>query len=80
MKAILHDPDMVMTVDEIKNLAPDSVPRGVLNYALDVAGQPEFLNQPFTAQSLTDALNVARERLITGITNVSSSTVKPPAL
>jgi hypothetical protein len=79
MKAILHDPDMVMTVDEIKNLAPDSVPRGVLNYALDVAGQPEFLNQPFTAQSLTDALNVARERLITGITNVSSSTVKPPA-
>ncbi len=78
MKAIIHDPDMMMTVDEIKNLAPDSVPRGVLNYALDVAGQPEFLNQPFTAQSLTNALNVARERLITGITNVGSSTVKPP--
>jgi hypothetical protein len=77
MKAILHDPDMVMTVDEIRNLAPNSVPRGVLNYALDVAGQPEFLNQPFTAQSLTNVLNVARERLITGITNVSGSTVKP---
>ena len=79
MKAIIHDPDMVMTVDEIKNLAPGSVPRGVLDYALDVAGQPEFLNQPFTAQSLTNVLNVARERLITGITNVSGSTVKPPA-
>ena len=78
MKAIIHDPDMVMTVDEIKNLAPGSVPKGVLDYALDVAGQPEFLNQPFTAQSLTNVLNVARERLITGITNVSSSTVKPP--
>jgi hypothetical protein len=79
MKAIIHDPDMVMTVDEIKNLAPDAVPRGVLDYALGVAGQPEFLNQPFTAQSLTNVLNVARERLITGITNVGSSTVKPPA-
>jgi hypothetical protein len=79
MKAIIHDPDMVMTVGEIKNLAPGSVPKGVLDYALDVAGQPEFLNQAFTAQSLTNVLNVARERLITGITNVSSSTVKPPA-
>jgi len=78
MKAIIHDPDMVMTPDEIRNLAPDSVPRGVLNYALDVAGQPGFLNQPFTAQSLTNVLNIARERLITGITNVSGSTVKPP--
>jgi len=78
MKAIIHDPDMVMTVDEIKNLAPNSVPSGVLDYALGVAGQPEFLNQAFTAQSLTNVLNVARERLITGITNVSSSTVKPP--
>jgi len=78
MKAIIHDPDMVMTPTEIKNLAPDSVPRGVLNYALDVAGvSQEFLNQPFTAQSLTDVLNVARARLITGITNVGSSTVKP---
>jgi hypothetical protein len=79
MKAIIHDPDMVMTPDEIMNLAPDSVPRGVLNYALEVAGQPGFLNQPFTAQSLTNVLNIERERLITGITNVGGSTVKPPA-
>ena len=80
MKAIIHDPDMVMTPDEIRNLAPGSVPRGVLNYALDVAGvSRDFLNQPFTAQSLTDVLNVARTRLITGITNVGSSTVKPPS-
>ena len=80
MKAIIHDPDMVMTVDEIKNLSPTSVPRGVLNYALEVAGVPQdFLNQPFTAQSLTEVLNTARTRLITGITNVGSSTVKPPA-
>ena len=79
MKAILHDPDMVMTPDEIRNLASDSVPRGVLNYALEVAGaSQDFLNQPFTAQSLTDVLNVARNRLITGVTNVAGSTVKPP--
>ena len=78
MKAIIHDPDMVMTPDEIRNLAPDAVPRGVLDYALGVAGQPGFLNQPFTAQSLTDVLNVARNRLITGVTNVAGSTVKPP--
>ena len=78
MKAIIHDPDMVMTPDEIRNLAPTSVPRGVLNYAFEVAGvSQDFLNQPFTAQSLTDVLNVARTRLITGITNVGSSTVKP---
>ena len=79
-KAILLDPDMVLTPNEIQNLAADSVPRGVLNYALDVAGEPNFLNQPFTAESLTNVLNVARERLITGITNVGGSTVKPPGL
>lgn len=80
MKAIIHDPDMVMTVDEIRNLAPNSVPRGVLNYALDVAGvSQDFLNQPFTAQSLTTVLNAARTRLITGVTNVQGSTVIPPA-
>lgn len=78
-KAILHDPDMVLSPSEIENLAPNSVPRGVLNYALDVAGQPNFLNQPFTAESLTNVLNIARERLITGITNVPGSTVAPPA-
>ncbi len=77
-KAILLDPDMVLTPTEIGNLAADSVPRGVLNYALDVAGEPNFLNQPFTAESLTNVLNIARERLITGITNVGGSTVKPP--
>ena len=80
MKAIIHDPDMVMTVDEIRNLAPNSVPRGVLNYALDVAGvSQDFLNQPFTAQSVTNVLNIARERLITGITNLPGSTVAPLA-
>jgi len=51
----------------------------VLNYALEVAGQPGFQNQPFTARTLTNVLNIARERLITGATNVAGSTVKPPA-
>jgi hypothetical protein len=51
----------------------------VLNYALDVAGQPNFLNRPFTAESLTNVLNIARERLIMGITNVPGSTVALPA-
>jgi hypothetical protein len=38
--------------------------------ALDIAGEANFLNQPFTAESLTNVLNVARERLITGMLEV----------
>jgi len=80
LDAIIHDPDMVMTVPEIQNLALDSIRRAVLNSALTVAGEPNFLSQPFTAQSLTDVLNIARERLLTdidkaAIRNAPSSTV-----
>jgi hypothetical protein len=80
IKAIIHDPDMVMTVPEIQNLPFDSIRRAVLNSALGVAGEPNFLSQAFTAQSLTDVLNIARERLLTGINeadirNVPSGTV-----
>jgi hypothetical protein len=67
LEAIIHDPDMVMTVPEIQNLALDSIRRAVLNSALTVAGERNFLSQPYTAQSLTDVLNIARERLLTGI-------------
>jgi hypothetical protein len=74
-QAIIHDPDMVLSPNEILNLPADAVPRGVLNWGLEVAGQPNFLNQPFTAESLTSALNIARMRLITGITSVPSGTV-----
>jgi hypothetical protein len=78
--AIIHDPDMVMTVPEIQALPLDSIRRAVLNSALNVAGEPKFLDQPYTAQSLTDVLNIARERLLTdidksAIKNVPSGTV-----
>jgi len=78
MKAIIHDPDMVMTLPEIHQLTPTSVRWAVLNTALEMAGEPNFLSQPFTAQSLTNVLNIARQRLITGITNVPTDTVAPP--
>jgi hypothetical protein len=76
--AIIHDPDMVLNVNEINNLAADAAPRGVLNWGLEVAGQPNFLSQPFTAQSLTNVLNIARQKLITGITSEPSGTVPSP--
>jgi hypothetical protein len=75
LKAIIHDPDMVMTVPEIQELASNSIRRAVLDGALELAGEPNFLKQAFTAQSLTEVLNIAREKMITGVRNVPSGTV-----
>jgi hypothetical protein len=80
-KAIVHDPDMVMTPGEIKALSPSSVRWGTLNYGMEVAGVTNlenFLQQPFTAESLMNILNEARTRLITGNLNIPGSTVVPP--
>jgi hypothetical protein len=77
--AIIHDPDMVMTVPEIQNLPFDSIRRAVLNSALGVAGERNFLNQPFTAQSLTDVLNIARERLLTGSNDAGTFSPNVPS-
>jgi hypothetical protein len=79
IKAIIHDPDMVMTVPEIQNLPFDSIRRAVLNSALGVAGERGFLNQPFTAQSLTDVLNIARERLLVGSNDAGSINLNVPS-
>ncbi len=80
-KAIVHDPDMVLTPSEIKALSPSSVRWGTLNYGMEVAGVTNlenFLQQPFTAESLMNILNEARTRLITGNLNIPGSTVVPP--
>jgi len=60
-KPIIHDPDMIMNMSEIQNaIAQKSVPWAVLQYALEQAGQPDFLSKPFTVESLMQVLERAR--------------------
>jgi hypothetical protein len=81
--AIIHDPDMIMNLGEIENLAADDVPRGVMDYGLRMAGQGELTNQPFTIQSLMNALENGRLEQLRGaqlpsqppVMNVPSGTV-----
>jgi hypothetical protein len=61
LNVIIHDPDMIMTVPEVQEaIAQGTMPAKVLMSVLDSVGQMNLLNQPFTAQSLMNALRNAR--------------------
>ena len=58
---IVHDPDMVMTVNEIMSPNADPVRMSVLKTALTLGGAPaNILEQPFTSQSLMSVIHQAR--------------------
>jgi hypothetical protein len=74
LNVIIHDPDMIMTVPEVQEaIAQGTMPAKVLMSVLDGVGQMNLLNQPFTAESLMNALRNAR---IGG--GLGGSTVIPP--
>jgi hypothetical protein len=76
-KAIIHDPDMIMTPAQVKALPPGSPQLSVLQAALDLGDAPNLLSQGFTAESIMNAINTARIKWLTGITNVPSDTLPP---
>jgi hypothetical protein len=76
-KAIIHDPDMIMTPAQVQALKPGSPQLSVLQAALDLGDAPNLLSEGFTAESIMNVINTARIKLLTGITNVPSDTLPP---
>jgi hypothetical protein len=76
-KAIIHDPDMIMTPAQVKALPSGSPQLSILQAALDLGDAPNLLSQGFTAESIMNVINTARIKLLTGITNVPSDTLPP---